>query len=130
MVKMTLTASAVSVLSSLGQLIWVLLLFVLVLLLTLLTTRWIAKYQQGQLHNRNLKVIETLKVSANGYIQIIKAGDVYLVIAVSRDHIEKLAEVTEDQLEIDSVDATGQKIDMVESFHDILEKVKDHLPKK
>ncbi len=127
---MTLTASAVSVLSSLGQLIWVLLLFVLVLLLTLLTTRWIAKYQQGQLHNRNLKVIETLKVSANGYIQIIKAGDVYLVIAVSRDHIEKLAEVTEDQLEIDSVDATGQKIDMVESFHDILEKVKDHLPKK
>ena len=127
---MTLTASAVSVLSSLGQLIWVLLLFVLVLLLTLLTTRWIAKYQQGQLHNRNLKVIETLKVSANGYIQIIKAGDVYLVIAVSRDHIEKLAEVTEDQLEIDSVDATGQKIDMVERFHDILEKVKDHLPKK
>ncbi len=127
---MTLTASAVSVLSSLGQLIWVLLLFVLVLLLTLLTTRWIAKYQQGQLHNRNLKVIETLKVSANGYIQIIKAGDVYLVIAVSRDHIEKLAEVTEDQLEINSVDATGQKIDMVESFHDILEKVKDHLPKK
>ncbi len=127
---MMLTASAVSVLSSLGQLIWVLLLFVLVLLLTLLTTRWIAKYQQGQLHNRNLKVIETLKVSANGYIQIIKAGDVYLVIAVSRDHIEKLAEVTEDQLEINSVDATGQKIDMVESFHDILEKVKDHLPKK
>ncbi len=127
---MTLTASAVSVLSSLGQLIWVLLLFVLVLLLTLLTTRWIAKYQQGQLHNRNLKVIETLKVSANGYIQIIKAGDVYLVIAVSRDHIEKLAEITEDQLEINSVDATGQKIDMVESFHDILEKVKDHLPKK
>ena len=127
---MLMTASTVSMLRNLGQLIWVLVLFVLVLLLTLLTTRWIAKYQQGQLHNRNLKVIETLKVSANGYIQIIKAGDVYLVIAVSRDHIEKLAEVTEDQLEINSVDATGQKIDMVESFHDILEKVKDHLPKK
>ena len=127
---MLMTASTVSMLRNLGQLIWVLVLFVLVLLLTLLTTRWIAKYQQGQLHNQNLKIIETLKVSVNGYIQIIRAGDVYLVISVSKDHIEKLAEITPDQLAADTVDTTGQKIDMVESFHDILDKVKQHLPKK
>ncbi len=127
---MLVTASAVSTLHSLGQLIWVLVLFVLVLLLTLLTTRWIAKYQQGQLHNQNLKIIETLKVSVNGYIQIIKAGDVYLVIAVSKDHIEKLAEIPPDRLESVTADSTGQKIDMAESFHDILDKVKHHLPKK
>ena len=117
-------------LHNLGQLIWVLMLFVLVLLFTLLTTRWIAKYQQGQLHNQNLKIIETLKVSANGYIQIIRAGDVYLVIAVSKDHIEKLAELTKEQLKTTTVDAAEQKIDMGESFHDILDKVKQHLPKK
>ncbi|KAI4447737.1 hypothetical protein C823_002256 [Eubacterium plexicaudatum ASF492] len=127
---MLVTASAVSMLHSLGQLLWVLVLFVLVLLLTLLTTRWIAKYQQGQLHNQNLKIIETLKVSVNGYIQIIKAGDVYLVIAVSKDHIEKLAEIPPDRLESVTADSTGQKIDMAESFHDILDKVKHHLPKK
>lgn len=127
---MLVTASAVSMLHSLGQLLWVLVLFVLVLLLTLLTTRWIAKYQQGQLHNQNLKIIETLKVSVNGYIQIIKAGDVYLVIAVSKDHIEKLAEIPLDRLESVTADSTGQKIDMAESFHDILDKVKHHLPKK
>ncbi len=127
---MLVTASAVSTLHSLGQLLWVLVLFVLVLLLTLLITRWIAKYQQGQLHNQNLKIIETLKVSVNGYIQIIKAGDVYLVIAVSKDHIEKLAEIPPDRLESVTADSTGQKIDMAESFHDILDKVKHHLPKK
>ena len=127
---MILTASTVSMLHNLGQLVRVLILFVLVLLLTLLTTRWIAKYQQGQLHNQNLRIIETLKVSANGYIQIIKAGDVYLVIGVSKDHIEKLAEITEEQLESDTAVMTGQKIDMGESFHDILDKVKQHLPKK
>lgn len=127
---MMLTASAVSTLRSLGQLVWVLMLFVLVLLLTLLTTRWIAKYQQGQLHNQNLKLLETLKVSANGYIQIIKAGDVYLVIAVSKDHIEKLAEIPKEQLDADAAELTGQKIDMAESFHDILDKVKHHLPKR
>lgn len=128
---MLLVASTVSMLHSLGQLIRVLVLFALVLLLTLLTTRWIAKYQQGQIQgqNLNLRVIETLKVSANGYIQIIEAGDVYLVIAVSKDHIEKLAEITKAQLKAEPALA-GQKSDMGESFHDILDKVRKHLPKK
>lgn len=127
---MVLQASALSALKAFGQLIWVLLLFVIVLLLTLLTTRWIAKYQRGQTHNTNLKIIETLSVSANGYIQIIEVGDVYLVIAVSKDHIEKLTELTKEQLKTTTVDAAEQKIDMGESFHDILDKVKQHLPKK
>ncbi len=127
---MLLAVSTSSWLNNVGQLIRILLLFVIVLFLTLLTTRWIARYQQGQLHNQNLRIIETMKVSANSYIQIIEAGDVYLVIAVSRDHVEKLAEITKDQLKTETADPAGQKIDMGESFHDILEKVKHHLPKK
>ena len=117
---------------SLGQLIWVLILFVLVLLLTLLTTRFLAKYQRGQIQgSQNLRIIETMRVSANGYIQIIEAGDVYLVIAVSKDHIEKLAELTKDQLKPEVPSNTAlPNIDMGESFHDILDKVKKHLPKK
>ena len=82
------------------------------------------------MHNQNLKIIETLKISANSYIQIIEAGDVYLVIAVSRDHVDKLAEFTKDQLHIGAANTAGQRIDMGESFHDILEKVRHHLPKK
>lgn len=129
---MMLIASGVSMWKSLGQLIWVLFLFVLVLLLTWLTTRFIAKYQRGQVQgNQNLRMIETMSVSANGYIQIIEAGDVYLVIAVSKDRIEKLAELTKDQLKLEAAgNVTGPKIEIGESFHDILDKVKKHLPKK
>ena len=129
---MMLIASGVSMWKSLGQLIWVLILFVLVLLLTLLTTRFLAKYQRGQMQgSQNLRIIETMCVSANGYIQIIEAGDVYLVIAVSKDHIEKLAELTKDQLKPEVPSNTAlPNIDMGESFHDILDKVKKHLPKK
>ncbi len=127
---MLLAVSAGSWLNNVGQLIQILILFVIVLLITLLTTRWIARYQQGQMHNQNLKIIETLKISANSYIQIIEVGDVYLVIAVSRDRVDKLAEITKDQLKADTADKAGQRIDMGESFHDILEKVKHHLPKK
>ena len=140
---MMLIASGVSMWKSLGQLIWVLILFVLVLLLTLLTTRFLAKYQRGQIQgSQNLRIIETMRVSANGYIQIIEAGDVYLVIAVSKDHVEKLAEIskdhieklaelTKDQLKPEVPSNTAlPNINMGESFHDILDKVKKHLPKK
>lgn len=129
---MMLIASGVSMWKSLGQLIWVLILFVLVLLLTLLTTRFLAKYQRGQMQgSQNLRIIETMRVSANGYIQIIEAGGVYLVIAVSKDHIEKLAELTKDQLKPEVPSNTAlPNINMGESFHDILDKVKKHLPKK
>lgn len=127
---MAVAASAGSLLESAGQLMSVLAIFLIVLLLTWLTTRWIAGYQQGQMQNQNLKVVETLKLTTNNYIQIIEAGDVYLVIAVSRDHVEKLAEITKDQLKADTGDAAGAKRDMGENFHDILNKVKHHLPKK
>ena len=127
---MVLSKTAGSWLSSLGQLMSVLAIFVIVLLLAWLTTRFLAGYQQGQMRNQNLKIIETLRLTANNYIQIIEAGDVYLVIAVSKDHVDKLAEFTKDQLHIDAANTAGQRIDMGESFHDILEKVRHHLPKK
>ena len=44
--------------------------------------------------------------------------------------MDKLAEFTKDQLHIDAANTAGQRIDMGESFHDILEKVRHHLPKK
>ena len=127
---MVLSQTAGSWLSSLGQLMGVLAIFIIVLLLTWLTTRFIAGYQQGQVRNHNLKIIETLRLTANNYIQIIEAGDVYLVIAVSKDHVEKLAEISKDRLEIGTTDAAETKTDMAESFRDILDKVKHHIPKK
>lgn len=121
-------------LSSLGQLIGVLVIFVVVLLITWFVTRWIAGYQQSQMHNQNLKVIETLKLTVNSYIQIIEIGDVYLVIAVSKDHIEKLAELDKGQLKLPDTkqvinsNMAGQGTN--ENFRDILDKVKHHFPKK
>ena len=60
-------------LSSLGQLIGVFVIFVVVLLITWFVTRWIAGYQQSQMHNQNLKVIETLKLTVNSYMSLPSA---------------------------------------------------------
>ncbi len=117
----------------------VVLIFLIVLLITWLTTRWLAGYQQNQVRGQNLRIVETLRLTMNSYIQIIEAGDVYLVIAVSKDHVEKLAELTRDQLKLktDPLDSetftkeTFMKETFTkEAFHDIFDKVKHRFPKK
>ena len=81
-------------LSSLGQLIGVFVIFVVVLLITWFVTRWIAGYQQSQMHNQNLKVIETLKLTVNSYIQIIEIGDVYLSLPSAKTILKSWRSLT------------------------------------
>ena len=66
--------------SSYVQFMVVLLLFVFVLVLTYITTRWIAGYQKGRVSGGNIEVLEVYKVSANTYIQIVHIGNKYLAI--------------------------------------------------
>lgn len=122
-------AVSTSSFESFVQLTGVLLIFVFVLVITYLTTRWIASYQKGHSFNKNLRVVETLKITANKYIQIIEAGDEYLVIAIGKDEVQLLTKLTEEQLKEVSPEEGFTGIS-TESFKDILEKWKEHLPKK
>ena len=88
------------------QFMTVLILFVLVLGIAYAVTRWIAKTQQGRVTAGNLEVIETCRITSNKYVQIIRAGDKYLVIAVGKDEIHMLAQLSEDELVLRS-EATG-----------------------
>ena len=73
---------------NLFQLIVVLFCFVIVLALTYYVTRWIAGYQKSQSINKNLAVVETLKLTTNKYVQLIQAGkDTYYVIANTNSKI-------------------------------------------
>ena len=78
-----------------AQFITVLLVFVVVLGITALTTRWIANYQKQQSMNENVQVIETTRIANNKYIQIIRAGGKYMAIAVCKDTVTMLGEIPE-----------------------------------
>ena len=80
------------------QFITVLLIFVAVLGVTAWTTRWIANYQKQQNVNENVEVIETTRIANNKYIQIIRAGEKYMVIAVCKDTVTMLGEIPEGEL--------------------------------
>lgn len=126
---MCAAAVGVSSFESFLQLIGILLIFLFVLAITYLATRWIAGYQKEHSFNQNLKVVETLRITPNKYIQIIEAGDEYLVIAIGKEEVRLLTKLTKEQLKESSAEEASIGI-TAESFKDVLEKFKKHIPKK
>jgi len=86
--------------SSYAQFIAVLVIFVLVLGVTALTTKWISGYQKQQGADSNIEVIETSRLTNNKYLQIIRVGEKYMVIAVCKDTVTMLGEISAEQLKI------------------------------
>ena len=124
-----------SSLSSFLQLIGVLIIFLFVLLITYLTTKWMGGYQKAQMVGKKLQVIETARLVGNKYVQVIKAGEVYLVVAVGKDTVTMLAQLTQEQYEsatdeLQTAEDVQYGSGSLESFSEILEKFKGHFSKK
>ena len=83
---------------SVVQLITVLFIFVAVLFITLYVTKWVAGFQKHQMIGRNMKVIETMRLTPTQFVQIVKVGKQYLAIAVSKEQVTLLAQLDEDEL--------------------------------
>lgn len=112
-----------------AQFLTVVFIFVLVLGLTYFTTRWIANYQKGKNVNTNVEIIEVSKITANKYIEIVRCGEKYLAIAVCKDTVTMLCELSEEQLSLEENNSSkgGGFKDILEKAKtvDILEKAKD-----
>ena len=80
------------------QFMTVLIIFLFVLIVTYVVTKWISKFQKTQSVGTNLEVIETQRISSTKYLQIVRAGEKYLVIAVCRDTVTMLAEIPKESL--------------------------------
>ncbi len=119
-----------SSLDSFFQLIGVLLIFVFVLAITWLTTRWMAGYQKAHTSNKNLQIVESICITNNKFISIIKAGEVYLVVAVGKDEIHLLTKLTEDELGSLPDMEEKQETMLPENFQEIFRKMKNKFPKK
>lgn len=125
-----------SSLMSFIQLIGVIFIFCFVLLITYLTSRWIGGYQKGILMDKNLQVVESIKIGTNKFICLLKAGKTYLVVAVGKDEVTMLTQLTEEQLsEVPAFDMEKSPLSAgssgaAENFQEILEKLKNYFPKK
>ena len=114
---MLLTAS--SNVESFVQFMTVLFLFLFVLVLSYFVTKWLSGVQKGQMTGKNMEVLETVRISNSKYLQIVHVGDKYLVIAVCKDTVTMLTEISADSLSYTGTDE-GNSL----SFKEILDKMK------
>ena len=112
-----------------AQFLTVVFIFIFVLALTYAITKWIANYQKGINVNNNVEIIEVSKITANKYIEIVRCGEKYLAIAVCKDTVTMLCELSKEQLSLE-VENKSKNTSFRDLFDkaktvDILEKAKD-----
>lgn len=81
------------------ELFGVMIIFILILVACYYTTKWISKSDIVNRSAHNISVLETYRIAPGKVIQIVKTGKKYIVIGVSKDHIDMLTELSEDEYE-------------------------------
>lgn len=105
--------------SSVTQFITVIIIFIFVVGITLVTTKWVASFQKEKLDGRNIKIIETNRISQNKYIQIVKIADRYFAYAVCKDTVTMISEIDGESLDLETVKSESI------SFKDFLKRAKE-----
>ena len=80
-------------------------LFILVLFGAYFATKFLGNFQSNRMGNGNIKIIEAISVGPNKTIQIIKIGDDFVLIGVTRDRITFLKDIDESGLDLSRLDA-------------------------
>ncbi|MGN0318952.1 MAG: flagellar biosynthetic protein FliO [Lachnospira sp.] len=119
-------ATMSSRLESFVQFITLLLIFIFVLAVTYFSTRIVGKVQKNKLSGSNIQILETMRISNNKYIQIVRIGSKCFSIAVGKDEITYLCEINEDDLIYKEQDFSVNS----ESFKAILDKFKKDKPEE
>ncbi|MDE6739526.1 MAG: flagellar biosynthetic protein FliO [Lachnospiraceae bacterium] len=100
------------------QFLTVLVIFVFVLMITYWVTKWTAGYQKGQTANANMEILETIRLSNNKLVQIIRVGRKYLAVAICKDTVTMLTEIPEQDLIF-----SDKSFSKTQGFKEILEKM-------
>lgn len=106
--------------SGILQLITVLIIFIFVLALTYFTTKWIANFQKTRIVGKNIESIEVFRINNNKYIQILRTGNEYIVIAVCKDNVTLLNKINIEDIQLTTSIATAG-----EPFGQVFDRIKN-----
>ena len=102
-----------------AQLITLAILFVVIVLLAYVATKWFSSYQKSKGLSGNIEMVETYRLGPSRFIAIVRIGERYFAVAVGKDEMSLLAELKEGEFVLRSQGSA----DAV-PFKDILEKFK------
>ena len=91
-------AAAQNSLQSLFELLGLILIFVIVLVVCYYTTRFVAGRQLVQKKIGNFEVVETFPIAQNKYLQLVRMGNKYVVISVTKESITYVTELEEHEV--------------------------------
>lgn len=98
------------------KLIGLIILCVIIIAASYYTTRFVGKRQAGMTGDSNFKSLDIFRINQNKYLQLIAVGKRYFVIAVSKDNVQLIAELQEE-------DITYWRSEKKMSFKEIMTKV-------
>ncbi len=101
------------------EFVGLILVFILILSASYFTAKWVSKHSLGNNAAGNIKLIETFRIAPGECLQIVKAGKKYLIIGVTKEHIEMLTELSEEDLVLPE-DESGQQF----QFQEVLALIK------
>lgn len=111
--------------SSITNFITVLFIFLFVICITWFATRYMASLQKQRMDTTNIEIIETSRIGQNKYLQIVRVGDKYLVIAVSKDQVTMLTELSMDSIVRRDADQAPMPVDFSAVLQKMMKKTAD-----
>lgn len=91
----------------LGQFFFLIFAFLLVLVLTYYVTRGIGMVQHGRLKGSNMQIMESLVIGPQKMLQLVKVGERFFLIGITKDSIVYLSEMKEEHITLSATDKTG-----------------------
>lgn len=122
--------------SAAGRVITVLftiVLFAAILYLAYLTTKFIGKKYSisSGMSGKNLKIIDSLSLAPDKVLMIVKAGGKTVLVGLSRDHMEYICDVDENELTIPEESAAAPfSSDFIGAFKNVLSEKMGNLKQK
>ena len=76
-----------------GQFFLLIIVFGIILFLAYFCTKWIASVRMGARKNGFMKLISSMPVGGSNSVQLIRVGEKYFLIGVSKENITYLTEI-------------------------------------
>ena len=106
--------------NSIWKLLGLILLCAVIVVACYYTTRFIGRKSQGIQgggSGKNIRALETFRVTQNKYLQLIKCGDKYLLISVTKDNISLVSEIDGESLLTESASGNHKSFkEIISSF--------------
>ena len=76
-------------------------------------------------YNRNFEAIETYRLSTNKFLQIVRVGRRYFIVAIGKDEVKLISEISEEDIDLSAENPASN-----DRFKQIFETAKDKITKR